>query len=276
MKNRNPATQATWMYFLMAFGFSWLFWIPAIFIQGNVLESPGAILLGLGGIGPAVSGIFFTYLNKDKESRKEYWQRVFDLKRIGAPWYLVILLAYPLVTVLLAWVENGQVQITQAFQEVLMQPVRILPFTLFIFIFGPLPEELGWRGFALDGLQRRMNALKASVLLGTCWALWHLPLFFMEGSYQNELGFGSAACWRFMLFAVVGSIFFTWIFNNTQRSTLSAMLFHFSTNYTGNIFEVTAEVDLHRLILIFGMAVVVIFLYGAKDLVRKPIQTKAA
>jgi membrane protease YdiL (CAAX protease family) len=276
MKNRILTTQAPLIYFLIAFGFSWLLWIPATFVNENILESPWVILLYIGGIGPAVSGILLTYLNKDKESHKEYWQRAFDFKRIGTKWYLVILLAYPLITALLAIVENGQVQITKTFQELLTQPVRIFTFTIFIFIFGPLPEELGWRGYALDGLQNRMNALKASFLLGAAWALWHIPLFFMKGTYQNELGFGSAAFWRFMLFAVVISIFFTWIYNNNQSSTLSATLFHFSVNFTGNIFEVTEELDFHRRILVFVMAFVIIAFYGTKDLVRKPIKTRAA
>jgi membrane protease YdiL (CAAX protease family) len=141
---------------------------------------------------------------------------------------------------------------------------------VFIFIFGPLPEELGWRGYALDGLQRWTNAVAASLLLGMVWAVWHIPLFFMEGTYQYELGFGSAAFWRFMVFAVIISIFFTWIYNNNQRSILSAALFHFSVNFTGNVFEVTEKLEFHRILLFALMAVVIVVLYGAKDLTQKP------
>lgn len=263
MKNRILTTQAPWVYFLIAFGFSWLFWIPATFVNENILESPAAILLYIGGIGPAVGGILLTYRNK--ESRKEYWRRVFDFKRIGAVWYPVILLAYPLITALLALVENGLVQITQTLQESWAQPVRILTFAISVFIFGPLPEELGWRGYALDGLQKRMNALNASLLLGAVWALWHFPLFFIEGTYQNGLGLGSAAFWRFMLFAVVISVFFTWIYNNNQRSTLSAILFHFSVNLTASIFVVTEELDCHRMILVLVMALAVVAFCGTAE-----------
>jgi len=227
-------------------------------------------LLYLGGIGPAFSGILLTYLHKDKEGRREYWQRVFDFRRIGAKWVPVILFAYPLLTALLTLVENRQIQITEAFQGISSQPVRILIFTLFLLIFGPFPEELGWRGVALDRLQKRVNGLPASCSLGAAWALWHLPLFFMQGTYQNELGFLSSAFWRFMLSAFVISLFFTWIYNNNQRSILSAILFHFSINFTGNVFVVSEKVELHRLILVFLLAFVVVIFYGAKDLVQKP------
>lgn len=67
-----------------------------------------------------------------------------------------------------------------------------LGLVFFTFWFGPLPEELGWRGFALDRLQRRTTALRASLILGTLWALWHLPLFYMPGTYQAGLGAGTA------------------------------------------------------------------------------------
>lgn len=79
--------------------------------------------------------------------------------------------------------------------------VSLISFIAYIFIFGPLPEDLGWRGYVLDELQERMNAVVASLVLGTLWAIWHLPLFFMNGTYQNEMGFGTAAFGQFCVFA---------------------------------------------------------------------------
>ena len=54
----------------------------------------------------------------------------------------------------------------------------------------PLPEEIGWRGYLLDRLQERWNALTASLVLGlVCWT-WHLPLFVLPGYFD---AFGRAA-----------------------------------------------------------------------------------
>jgi membrane protease YdiL (CAAX protease family) len=46
---------------------------------------------------------------------------------------------------------------------------------------GPLFEEPGWRGFALPRLESRFGPLRASLILGTVWAAWHLPLFLYPG-----------------------------------------------------------------------------------------------
>jgi CAAX protease family protein len=65
--------------------------------------------------------------------------------------------------------------------------------------------------------------------------LWHLPQFFVEGTYQSGLGFGSASFWLFMAVLLPESILITWVYNNTYHSTLSAVLLHFMTNFTGEI-----------------------------------------
>jgi hypothetical protein len=39
-------------------------------------------LLLLGVLGPMVTGIWFTYLTRDRAGRRDYWARVIDVKRI--------------------------------------------------------------------------------------------------------------------------------------------------------------------------------------------------
>jgi membrane protease YdiL (CAAX protease family) len=56
-----------------------------------------------------------------------------------------------------------------------------------LIILGPLSEEIGWRGYALDRLQTKWNALESSLMVGLVWGLWHGPLFYMVGTSQHEL-----------------------------------------------------------------------------------------
>lgn len=103
----------------------------------------------------------------------------------------MILLTVPALTALGALADKllggGGLQMETA-ERFVQQPWSFLPFAVFTLVFGPLPEEMAWRGYALDGLQIQWKALTASIALGAAWTVWHLPLFFIEGSYQHGLG----------------------------------------------------------------------------------------
>lgn len=63
---------------------------------------------------------------------------------------------------------------------------------LFYFFFknllsGPLGEELGWRGFAQLELQKKNSPLKASIIIGFWWGMWHLPIWFTTGLVGIDL-----------------------------------------------------------------------------------------
>lgn len=84
-------------------------------------------------------------------------------------------------------------------------------------------------GAALPHLQRGWNALTASLLLGGIWALFHLPIFFVQG--KSILGSQTAMNPLVFLVEVsAGAILMTWLFNNTQGSLLIAYLYHAAIN----------------------------------------------
>lgn len=149
------------------------------------------------------------------------------------------------------------------------RPLAIIPFVLFTLIFGPLPEEMGWRGYGLEHLQRRLTALPANLIVGTVWALWHLPLFFLEGTYQSSLGVGTAHFFLFMTGLLPQSVLIAWIYNSTDRSTLSAVLFHFMINLTGEVLTLPHRAEYHRALWAALAAGAVVLLFGYRTLGRK-------
>lgn len=273
-RSSHSFLSSPWAFFGLALGWSWLCWFSAI-LSGLSIESAPGIVLGLIGLlGPMLAGITCTYGTRGREGRRDYWLRVIDAKRIGARWGLVILLVVPVIfafSVLLDLLAGGK---GAAWEEpalrIIAAPWTIIPFALSIFLVGPL-EEFGWRGYVLDRLQERWNALVASLVLGVVWSLWHLPLFFFRDSYQYNLGAGSAAFWLFMLGIVPLNVIFTWVFNNTRRSTLAAMLLHFMVNFTGELVALTPRAELFSILLWTAAAVIVTAGWGAGRLSRKGI-----
>ncbi len=232
------------------------------------------MLLLLGLLGPMLGGIVFTYLTQDKDTRREYWSRIVDLNRIPAKWYLVIFLLVPVlmaIAVLLDVALGGNVAPVQLGKRVtpfLSAPLTFVPFLLRVFAQGPFPEELGWRGYALDRLQVRWNALVSSLILGVIWALWHLPLFFIKDMLHSVHGIGSPWFCQFMVGIIPMAVILTWIFNNTHRSTLAAILFHFMANLTYELANVTPGTNLYSTLLWIIAAIAVVALWGTGTLTR--------
>ncbi|MEG1829166.1 MAG: type II CAAX endopeptidase family protein [Cellulosilyticaceae bacterium] len=52
---------------------------------------------------------------------------------------------------------------------------------------GPLGEELGWRGFAQEELQKKHSPLKAAIIIGFWWGIWHMPIWFTTGFWGETL-----------------------------------------------------------------------------------------
>ena len=96
---------------------------------------------------------------------------------------------------------------------------------------GSLGEEIGWRGFLLPALLRRMGPLAASVVLGVVWGLWHLPIDLAVGFGLHGIGAVVAR----VFFAVPLSVLFTWFFLRSGGSMLVALLLHTSINVMGDL-----------------------------------------
>lgn len=113
-----------------------------------------------------------------------------------------------------------------------------------------------------------MSALNSSLLLGTIWALWHLPLFYFPGTFQHDVGIGTARFWLFLAYHPPLSVLMTWLYNNTQRSTLSAVLFHFSGNLCVAFLPATDRMFAFLVLVVGLAALVVTTLHGRAQLSR--------
>jgi uncharacterized protein len=226
-------------FLLLAYGLTWVFWIPAVLLRQELMTFPTIVLHTLGGFGPSLAGILMVYRMRDRAGWKDFWRRVVDLRQVGLHRSLLILAFFPLLALLaiaLSSLVGAPAHLFTTILRIAANPLLLLVMLLAGLIGGPVAEELGWRGFALDIVQVRWNAALSSLVLGFFWWGWHLPLFFIPGTVQHGLGVNTLDFWLFAINPIPLSLLFAWVYYRTGRSILSAILMHLSFNFAANLF----------------------------------------
>lgn len=91
-------------------------------------------------------------------------------------------------------------------------------------------EEIGWRGFLLKSF-KDMNFLKASIIIGFLWGIWHSPLILMGHNYPQhpEIGVLMMTIWCILLTPLF--LYFT----VKAKSVIAAAIMHGTLNATAGI-----------------------------------------
>jgi len=249
---RERISESPAAYLLTAILLTWVGWWPAVFVSRSNVEL-ARLLQVVGGIGlVAATGIFLSLSSAG--FRRSYLQRLVR-GRFG-PWWWLAALALPIViTAGAVWLDlrlgNG-IAFTPLLNR-MANPKALIVSGFFLLFFGPLPEEISWRGYGLPRLRSRTGPLVSSILLGFVWTVWHLPLFWLKDSYQAKLGVMTPRFWLYMLAAFCATFIYTWIWEGTQ-STLAAVGFHFMANFAGELFDPSHRADFMRTLVYLGIA----------------------
>lgn len=259
-----------WLFLGLTLGLTWSFEFLAAAGAAIIPVWGGTALRYLGGAMPLLVAVGLAYLKHDRPFQRGFWRRIVDFRRITLGWYAAILLYAPVKSGLAALIDfllGGDGIAPETLTQFVEQPLMAVPILAFWLLFGPIPEEPGWRGYALDGLQARRGAVTSSLIVGVVWSLWHLPLFFIDGTWQAEsVGLGTQRFWLYMLTIVVEAILYTWIYNNTGRSTLAAILFHFAGNAFGELFALSQRAELFSFVIAIVVTAAVVAIWGPRTL----------
>ena len=127
-------------------------------------------------------------------------------------------------------------QIKSMIMVQLLTAVFLAPILNFIPCLG---EELGWRGYLLPRLLEKYSPLKATIISGIIWGVWHAPMIAMGHNYG--LGYPTAP-WggilSMILFCIFVGALFTYITLKT-KSCIPAAIGHGMLNgfaSTGAVF----------------------------------------
>ena len=209
-------------FFVLAFGITWAVWVPRA--AGLPVGAVGQLWTWI----PAVAALLAAALTGGRAAVGELGARLVRW-RVGWRWYAVVVLG-PVVFSLA--VAAAYAMLGGAWSDAVPPalggetPLALLPlFLLALFVTDGVGEEVAWRGFALPRLLVRHNALVASLILGSLWAAWHLPLIWTE-----DFPLYGQPLWLLLLDTTAKSVLFTWVFLHTRGSVLLAALFHATTN----------------------------------------------
>jgi uncharacterized protein len=203
------------LFFLLTYAWTWAWWLGvAALIPDNNAEIFGEPVFLAGAFGPTVAALVTRWLT----------DRDWKICRLWTGWYnLACGLAFGLGAFFVVALVLPSVSLVKAPAGAL-QWSSLLHWSTYAFNYstalgGPLPEEPGWRGFALPRLQERYGPVRATLILTPLWAGWHLPLFQMKG-------WSSANPWQFLLILVGISFLFTAAANISRFSVVVAIVLH--------------------------------------------------
>jgi uncharacterized protein len=227
-------------FFLITFLITWVSWFfAAWFSHQDGMEGLQLLFMIPGLLAPFIAvGVMISGM-KNKPLRKDFWNRL-SLKKINPRTLPVILLIMPCALFLATAISLlfgqsvSQFQLSTEFK--IMDGQVVL--SIIILFLAPTFEELGWRGYGVDGIRSKFNLLKTTLIFAVVWALWHLPLFFIRGYYQNELwNMGIAYVINFFISILPATILMNWMYYRNDRSITAAILFHFILNLFSVLFQ---------------------------------------
>ncbi|MFG1928504.1 CPBP family intramembrane glutamic endopeptidase [Cryptosporangium sp. NPDC048952] len=244
------------LFFTVAFGTTWACWLTAIALGGSPTSLPTAIPYLLGGFGP-VYGAIAVRIRRGRRgepvpAHTVPWRQ--GRRLLWALPLLVLASGTVLVAAVLADLLGGPaVDLTEG-RELIATAGGVAPFLVSMIVAGPLAEEPGWRGTAYPRLLDSMSRLRAGLLLGAVWAVWHLPLFFISGTVQADLGLLSWSGLMFTLSVFPMALLTGYAYE--RAGVVAAMAVHFGVNTTIAVLTLASPVALAAVLTVQIVAVI--------------------
>ena len=258
MKKEWMSTKYLVLFFALTLAWTWICgFIPVLF--GFTGTGAGTFVFYFGGGAPSVVALFLVFLTYPKDKRRDYFRRCFSFRQAGWKWPLITFAVFTLLSAVSIAVGTGllgfEMPTMDYIKAVAANPLNILLVLLLALISGPLNEEFGWRGYALDRLLLKFGFLKGSLILGFIWAIWHLPWYFTPGQAQYNLLRDSVFhAVMFIPSVMLLSVFVSFVYIKTGRSILAGALVHMFSNLIGSQLLSSYTTEISMLIRYTNMA----------------------
>ncbi len=213
-------------YFVLTYTISWLGALlvvaPNLISGSRITTINGLIMFPVMLLGPSIAGIAMTAIADGKSGLRDLRSRM-GRWRVGGQWYATILIPPVLIMLVLLALST---MVSPDFTP------RLFLWGLLFGIPAGFLEEIGWTGYAFPKMCLKQSPLRASLLLGVLWGLWHLPVIDFLGAASPHGTYWLPYALAFIVAMIAMRVLIAWVYSNTS-SVLLAQLIHISS--TGSL-----------------------------------------
>lgn len=222
-------TRAITLFFAVTFVIAWGAWWALAYASSQGAQygtSWFMLVFVVGGLSPTIGAYVAVLGGEGRGGLRTFHGRMQGVKpRIV--WYAAALLLPVAVTVVSTTISillTGEL----ALADLTIAPWYSFFYLIPLMIVGGGLEELGWRGIAWPQL-RQWSPIFAVMVVGITWAVWHLPLFYIEGTAQFETNF-----WYFSIGVFGSTMILGWLYDRTE-SIIACVLYHAASNASSGL-----------------------------------------
>jgi uncharacterized protein len=221
----NNNVRFPFRFFIITFIWSWTLWAPLVLgslqiipVSDKLLKILSLPVIMLGVFGPLAGALFVIHQEKGRGSPGKYLRSFLDF-HLGWKAYIVPIVIFGGST-FIAWFLpelSGEKRLSMLLPACWI----FIPYLFLMILLGGGQEEFGWRAYALPLLENKFGIWFANMILGTIWAFWHIPLWFIKGTSQSYMNFGG------FIFLMVGySFILSWIRKISGNKPFSGLYAH--------------------------------------------------
>jgi hypothetical protein len=253
-------------YFTYTFIVTTIFWAIGAYYSFEPNNQFYVVFLLLGLMVPFVIALIFIYKGKNELLKQEFKTKFTNFKDIDKktlPFFFFLMPLSVIISIgisLLFGESTQQFTLSQNFSF----STGAIPVLLLLLLAATF-EELGWRGYGFESLEQKFNFFYASLLFSVLWSAWHLPLSFVNNSYQymvfQESIFHGI---NFYLSIIPLGFIISWIWVKNSRNIPMAIAFHYIINLSQEMFEITQTTKMIQTIILTIIAIIIV--YNEKEL----------
>lgn len=253
------------LFMLIAFVVSWGSWGAAMGIGGSAAAGePAYVPFLLGAFGPLVGALVIRVRRRRRgEPVPPHAVRFRAAKALRwTPPLILLAAATVLAAAVLGHAAGDPALSWDGAQDTMKDMGGPAAFLVSMLVSGPLSEEPGWRGTAYPRMRATMGHFRIGLTLGVIWAVWHLPLFLIDGTVQNDLCLATPSGVLFAVSNIPMAMLVTAAYE--RAGVVASIAVHFAVNTTMILLDVHSPVTQALTIGIQTAVVALLLLTGRR------------